>query len=417
MSMKFALEKKEWDYYKDQLSALPNRFALLEYIKLHSRLNIFVVNIDNFSNINSAYGYIVGDEILYEVAKRLERLKPKNAHLFRFDGDEFVFVVNDFFNFRELKEFSESIISFFNQSEIELDHDNIIVKISVTIGVAMGNGIITLNHAAAAIHEARLYKKSSYKIFEARSEYAKKQQENIYWINKIRTAIEEERVLGFFQPIRNNETKKIEKFECLARIDDDGGLVSPIRFMEACKMTGTLSLITRRIVSNAFEVFSGTDYEFSINITSNDINLGYLEEFLLLNVKKYNIDPSRVVLELLEDIVTLTESNMLEQINSLRKKGFKVALDDFGVENSNMSRLLELHPDYLKIDGMFIKDILENEKSELIVETIVHLCKKSGIKIIAEYIHNQAVLERVEALGIEYAQGYFIGEPRQYIEN
>jgi diguanylate cyclase (GGDEF)-like protein len=415
--MKFALEKKEWDYYKDQLSALPNRFALLEYIKLHSRLNIFVVNIDNFSNINSAYGYIVGDEILYEVAKRLERLKPKNAHLFRFDGDEFVFVVNDFFNFRELKEFSESIISFFNQSEIELDHDNIIVKISVTIGVAMGNGIITLNHAAAAIHEARLYKKSSYKIFEARSEYAKKQQENIYWINKIRTAIEEERVLGFFQPIRNNETKKIEKFECLARIDDDGGLVSPIRFMEACKMTGTLSLITRRIVSNAFEVFSGTDYEFSINITSNDINLGYLEEFLLLNVKKYNIDPSRVVLELLEDIVTLTESNMLEQINSLRKKGFKVALDDFGVENSNMSRLLELHPDYLKIDGMFIKDILENEKSELIVETIVHLCKKSGIKIIAEYIHNQAVLERVEALGIEYAQGYFIGEPRQYIEN
>ena len=414
--MKFELEKIEWDFYKDQLTSLDNRFALLEYIKLNSRLNVFVINIDNFNNINNAYGYVVGDEILVIIAKHLQLLKPKNAKLFRFDGDEFVFIVNDFFNFRELKEFSESILSFFNQTEIELDHDDIIVKISVTIGVAMGNGIITLNHAAAAVHEARLYKKSSYKIFETKSEYAKKQQENIYWINKIRGAIEDEKLLGFFQPIRNNKTKKIEKFECLARIDDDGGLVSPIRFMEACKMTGTLSLITRRIVTNAFKVFSGTDYEFSINITSNDINLGYLEEFLLLNVKKYNVDPSRVVLELLEDIVTLTESNMLDQINSLRKRGFKVALDDFGVENSNFSRLLELNPDYLKIDGLFIKDILENKKSELIVETIVHLCKRQGIKIIAEYIHNEVVLQKVEAMGIDYSQGYFIGEPREIIE-
>jgi len=97
--MEFTLEKKEWDYYTDQLTNLPNRFALLEYIKLHSRLNVFVVNIDNFNNINSAYGYVVGDEILTEIAKSLQLLKPKNAKLFRFDGDEFVYIVNDFFNF------------------------------------------------------------------------------------------------------------------------------------------------------------------------------------------------------------------------------------------------------------------------------------------------------------------------------
>ncbi|QOP46039.1 EAL domain-containing protein [Sulfurimonas paralvinellae] len=415
--MSFQLEKRDWDFYKDQLTGLDNHFALLEYIKLNSRLNIFVVNIDNFNNINSTYGYVVGDEILTEIAKYLTLLKPQNAQLFRFDGDEFVFIVNDFFNFRELKDFSESVISFFNQTEIELDHDNIIIKISVTIGVAMGNGIITLNHAAAAVHEARLYKKSSYKIFETKSGYAKKQQENIYWVNKIRSAIEDEKLLGFFQPIRNNKTKKIEKYECLARINDGNNLASPIRFMEACRITGTLSLVTRRIVANAFKVFHSTDYEFSINITSNDINLGYLEEFLMLHVQKYNIDPSRVVLELLEDIVTLTESNMLEQIRSLRKRGFKIALDDFGMENSNFSRLLELHPDYLKIDGIFIKDILENEKSLLIVETIVEFCKKSGIKVIAEYVHNEATLQKIEELGIDYSQGYFIGEPKEILSN
>ena len=413
--MKFDLEALSWDYYKYQLTGLDNHFALLEYIKLSTRLNIFVLNIDNFSNINNSYGYVIGDEILLEISQRLNLLTPKNAKLFRFEGDEFVFVINDFFNFRELKEFCESVISFFNQTEIELKHDDIVIKVSVTIGVAMGNGIITLNHAHIAVDEARQFSKSTYKIFESQSEYSKKQQENIYWVNKIRHAIEEENVISYFQPIRNNKTKEIEKFECLARIKDDEDLVSPIRFLEACRMTGTLSLITRRIITDAFQMFSTTEYEFSINITSDDINLGYLEGYLLQNAQKYDIDPSRVVLELLEDIVTLTESDMLEQIKSLRKRGFKIALDDFGMKNSNFSRLLELNPDYLKIDGVFIKDILTNEESLLIVETIVSLCKRRGIEVIAEYIHNEAVLKKIEELGIEYAQGYYIGEPRQSI--
>jgi diguanylate cyclase (GGDEF)-like protein len=415
--MKYELPTKEWEYYKDQLTGLPNRFALLDYIKLHSRLNVFVVNVDNFSNLNNAYGYIVGDEIMQEIANKLKQLKPQNAALFRFDGDEFVYITTDFFNFRELKEFAQSIISFFNFADIELNHDDIVVKVSVTIGISMGNGIITLNHAASAVKDARLYAKGSYKIFEGKSGFSQKQQENIYWINKIRHAIEDEKVVAFFQPIRNNKTKKIEKFECLARIEDDNAMVSPIRFMEACRITGTLPLVTRRITANAFRIFSKTSYEFSINITSNDINLGYLEEFLMMHAQKYNIDPSRVVLELLEDIVTLTEANMLDQINSLRKRGFKIALDDFGVENSNFSRLLELDPDYLKIDGLFIKNILQDKESELIVETIVTFCKKRGIKVIAEYISNREILEKIESLGIEYAQGYYIGEPKENIDN
>jgi len=412
--MKYDLPKKEWDYYLDPLTGLANRFALLDFIRTHSRINVFVVNMDNFSNINNAYGYVIGDAIMQEIAKRLEKLCPKNAYLFRFDGDEFVFVIDEFLNFRELKEFALSIISFFNFTDIELEHD-IVVKISVSIGVAMGNGIITLNHATVAVKDARAYAKGSYKIFESRSGFSQKQQENIYWINKIRHAIEDEKVVAFFQPIRNNQTQKIEKYECLSRIVDDNVMVTPARFMEACRITGTLPLVTRRIAASAFAMFSKTEYEFSINITSNDINLGYLEEFLTMQANKHKVSPRRVVLELLEDIVTLTEANMLEQINALRKKGFKVAIDDFGVENSNFSRLLELDPDYLKIDGMFIKNILEDKESQLIVETIVEFCKKRGIKVIAEYIANKEILEKIESLGIEYAQGYYIGEPRRTI--
>ncbi|MCD4667499.1 MAG: EAL domain-containing protein, partial [Sulfurimonas sp.] len=330
--MDAVVEKKVCDYYKDQLTGLDNRFSLLEYLKSNSRVSIFVINLDNFSSINNAYGYQIGDEIIVEVSKLLNEIKLTNTKLFRFDGDEFVFVVKDFFNFRELQEFAESIISFFNNIEIDLGHHNVVVKISLTIGIAMGSGVITLNHAKEAINELRLHSRNSFKIFSSKSEYARKQQENVYWINKIKEAIVDEKLISFFQPMINNHTKKIEKYECLARIKDDNLIVSPARFMEAAKITGTLSLVTRTIIINSFKMFSKNKYEFSINITASDIHLGYLEKFLILNVEKYKINPSRVVLELLEDIVTLTESNMLEQINSLRKLGFKVAIDDFGQE-------------------------------------------------------------------------------------
>jgi len=401
-------------YYKDQLTGLANRFTLLEYLKTNARVNIFLVNLDNFANINNAYGFSIGDEILVEVAKYFQKLKPRNAKLFRFDGNEFVFVTKDFYNFRELKEFSELLLSFFQTSEIDIIHNKmeIVVKISLSIGVAIGSGVTTLNHAKSAIAELRQYSRDSYKIFNSKSEYALKQQENVYWVNKIRHAINDEKLMAFFQPILNNKTNKIEKYECLARIEDDDNMVSPERFMEASRITGTLCLVTKAIISSAFSMFKNSNCEFSINITGNDIHLGYLEDFLLLNAKKYNINPSRVILEILEDIITLTESDMLEQIKSLRKKRFKIAIDDFGQENSNFSRLFELDPDYLKIDGAFIKNIVDDKKSQIIVESIVNICKKSGIKTIAEYVRNEKVQNKIKKMGIDYSQGYYIGEPK-----
>ncbi len=417
--MKEQIPQREWDYYTDQLTGLANRYALLEYLELHSssRLTIFVVNIDNFSGLNRMYGYVISDAILKEVAHYLESLKLPHMKFFRFDGDEFVYVTQEFMNFREIEEFSKAVISFFNQVEIEVQKakEHISLKVSVSIGVAMGGGIITLNHAQTAINEARLNSKGSYKLFTAKSDYSKKQQENVYWINKIKSAIEEENLIAYYQPIKNIKTDKIEKFECLARINDDFAVVSPIRFMEAARLTGTYSLITRSIIKNAFAEFSGSEYEFSINITASDMKLGYLEEFLMLHVKKYDVKPSQVVLELLEDIVTLTEGNMIEQIERLRKLGFQVAVDDFGMENSNFSRLLEFHPDYLKIDGAFIKNITQNKKSQIIVDAIVGICKKSDIKVIAEYVANEEIYDYIKELGIEYAQGFYIGQPVEHI--
>lgn len=410
---------KEWNYYKDQLSGYNNRFALIEYLERYarSRMTIFVINIDNFSAYNRLYGYLVGDEILRYVANDLDRLRFRHMNFFRFDGDEFVYITREFMNFRDIKEFAMGVISFFNHSLIEIDKlEDTSIRISVSIGIAMGSGIITLGHAQSAVKESRCNAKGTYKIFAAKNGYNKEQQENVYWIGKMKKAIEAENLIAYFQPIYNIKTGKVEKFECLARIKENETIVSPVRFMEAVRLSGIYSLVTRTIIQKAFMVFRHNNYEFSINITASDIQLGYLEEFLMYYVNKYGISPSRVVLEILEDIVTLSEGDMIKQLERFRNLGFKIAIDDFGMENSNFSRLLELHPDYLKIDGVFIKDILTSKKSQIIVNAILDVCKKSSIEVIAEFVANKKIYDYIEKLGVDYAQGYYIGKPLENID-
>jgi diguanylate cyclase (GGDEF)-like protein len=377
--------------------------------------NIFLIDVDNFSNINNAYGFEIGDAALVEIARLITIVKPSTSRLFRLNSDEFVVVCMDVMSSKKLSDAASSMISFFDQTEIEVC-DDMNIKVSISIGISIGSGTEILNHARTAIKELREHKRSSYKVYDPNSSFIKKQQENIYWVHKIKEAFEEERLVTYYQPIVNNKTKKIEKYECLIRICDDGMLTPPIRFMEASRLTGTLSLVTKSVIEQSFKRFSDTEYEFSINITSTDLYLDYLEDYLLKSAKKHNIHPSRVALEMLEDINTLNTPEILAQLNSLRYHGFKISIDDFGSQSSNFSRLLEFSPDYLKIDGSFIKNILTDKKSLIIVEAVVLLCKKSNIKVIAEFVHSAEVQAKVEELGVDYSQGYHFGEPMEELQ-
>ena len=402
---------EEFYYYIDPLTGLENRFSFFEYLKSNELVSLYIINLDNFSSINSAYGYTIGDELLKEVSELLKTLKPGNAVLFRCNGDEFAFVINGAIDKNELNQFCESTISFFNHVELYLKSIDLELKVSISIGASVSNGISSINQAELALSEAKKFNKNSYLIYDSNAEYVVKKLELDMWVNKIKEALEEERLNTFFQPIINNKTNKIEKFECLARIEEDDKIISPYLFMQATKESGLLVLLTKTIVKQSFKKFSNHTFEFSINITGNDLQLEYLENFLIMNSRKYNIDPSRVVLEILEDIVKLDDNNVLTQICNLRKLGFQIAIDDFGAENSNFSRLLELSPDYLKIDGSFIKNICTNKKSQIIVEAIVNVCKQSGIKVIAEYVHSKEVQDKILEIGIDYSQGYYFSEP------
>lgn len=383
---------------------------LITKLKNSEELNYILLNIDNFSNINHAYGYEMGSIALCQVIKYLNVCKPLNSEIYRYSTDKFVLIENRKLDHETLSKIAESMLSFFSQTEIILSEE-VEFRVSLSIGISVDKGLINITQAELAVRESRKSQRNSFIIFDKNSEFVKGQDKDIYWILKIKEAVEHENIIAYFQPIVNNSTGKIEKFECLARVRDADEIISPYMFMNAAKVTGNLSFLTRSLISQSFKKFSKTDYDFSLNITDADLSLEYLEFVLIKNAKKYNIDPSRVVLEMLEDITSLDSGTTLIQLKSLREKGFKIAIDDFGAENSNMSRLLEIHPDYLKIDGAFIKNIATDVKSQIIVEAIVLMCKKSGIKVIAEYVHNKEVQKIVKSLGIDYSQGYYFGKP------
>ncbi|MFT7860556.1 MAG: bifunctional diguanylate cyclase/phosphodiesterase [Sulfurimonas sp.] len=414
--MDIKLEKKECDCYTDTLTGLHNKMALLKYLQSGHDYTLFILDIDNFSNINNTYGYTIGDYLLVNIAEHLKNFHLFEGKLFRFDGDKFVYLTDKPLKLIEMEELAQSITCFFNHIELYAD-DDIVIKISLSIGVYAGKSTDLLNYASLALNDARRYKKNSFKVFDLNSSYIQSQLQSADWITNIRQYIEDEKFVLFYQPIYDNRNGEIAKYECLIRVAYGSTFITPDNFMYACKATGSLELITKFVIKTAFQEFQHNKHTFSINITSDDINLGYLEKLLMKKCQKYNIKPTRVILEILEDIATLTEPHMMSQINSLRAKGFKIALDDFGVENSNFARLLDFQPEYIKIDGMFIKNLATSKKSQIIVRTIVDFCKLSGIEVVAEYVHDQAVSDKVKEYGIEYSQGYHIGKPMQTLLN
>ena len=186
--------------------------------------------------------------------------------------------------------------------------------------------------------------------------------------------------------------------------------------MQSASRLGILTSVTKTIIKKSFKYFQDKDSSFSINLTERDLLEGYLNEFLKDKLLSYSIEPSRVIFEIVESVVVDQNFKVIsEQIKELKELGFKIAIDDFGIENSNFNRLLEMNADIIKVDGSFVSELKENDKMALIVKTIVDLAKSLNIDTVAEFVKDEYTYETVKELGIDYAQGYFIGKPKPTI--
>jgi EAL domain-containing protein (putative c-di-GMP-specific phosphodiesterase class I) len=309
--------------------------------------------------------------------------------------------------------FAEDIRHKFNQQIYLVDEEEFNLSVSMGILECWASDIILPYHKVKlALLDGRSNHKNSIMLYRKDMSLLEKQQELLKWAKKIKDAISKNQLKAFYQPMYDFKEQRITKYETLVRIVDDTEIISPNYFLPSAKITGLLPKLTNIVITQAFEYFKNhKDLSFSVNITDEDLKDGELFGLLLYLCAKHEIKPSTITLEILENINDYDVSDANHKLEELRDAGFVIALDDFGSESSNFTRLQQLNVDIIKIDALFVKDLDTNLNSRHIVETMIYLAKKTHKKTIAEFVHSKEIFEIVKELGVDYAQGYFVGQP------
>jgi EAL domain-containing protein (putative c-di-GMP-specific phosphodiesterase class I) len=239
---------------------------------------------------------------------------------------------------------------------------------------------------------------------------------NMEWIKRIKEAIEEDRIVCYYQPIFNNATQQINKYESLVRIiDRDGQPISPFFFLEIAKKAKLYEQISKIIIDKTLETFKKVpDMEFSLNLTVDDILSEKITNYIYQRLESYP-NPSRVVFEITESQEVSDYKIINKFIKYVKQYNVKIAIDDFGSGYANFEHILNIDADYIKIDGSLIKNIDTDKNAYIITEAIINFSKKLGRKTIAEFIHNKAIFNIVKELGADYSQGFYLGVPAKYI--
>ena len=239
---------------------------------------------------------------------------------------------------------------------------------------------------------------------------------NIETIHIIKTAIDNHKIISYFQPIVNNQTQKIEKYESLVRlITEEGQLLTPFYFLETAKKGRYYSKITKIVLDNSFAALHKIpDVAISINLSVHDIERDEITDYIQQLLVEYKTEAHRVIFELLESEDIKDFFLIKRFIQNVKAQGVKIAIDDFGTGYSNFERLLSYEPDILKIDGSLIKNIHNNTLNQHIVETIILFAKKQNLTTVAEFVESETIYEIVQAMGIDYSQGYYFGRPEMF---
>jgi len=402
--------------YFDKLTSLPNRISLIKKLKNEIGKTIILLNIDDFTTINDFYGYSIGDKVLRKLANILQNyISVFGGELFKLPSDEFAIIKDFGHNYTALEGGLKDILKCIESEEFIVDDHAI--NITITIAAAFinkeGSG---LTNADMALKNAKK-NSNSYIIYGEDLELSKEYEKNLKIANQVKSAIANDRIIPYFQPIFNHITGKVDKYEALVRlIDEDGKILSPFHFLEISKKIKLYPKITEIMIEKSFAEFAQSGYDFSINLDFSDILNEKTRTFLFTKMQEYGI-ASQLTIEILETQEYESDQKVKAFIEDVYVHGAIIAIDDFGSGYANFEYLSIIKSDIIKIDGSLIKNIDTNKNTRLIVETIINFVRKLNKKTVAEFVHNKVVYDIVNDLGVDYIQGYYMGEPKAELLN
>ena len=409
----------------DALTGLANRElfrersvkALDDAQRTGTALAIMMIDLDHFKEINDTLGHQVGDELICEVAHRLEDARPEGATVARLGGDEFAVLLPDIPDLSVAEDVATYLLSVLGKS-FSVGGVRLVVQASLGIALAPDHG--------DDVHT--LMRRSDIALYEAKRERARfcaytqegedtHTPQRLTTLTDLRSAVEDDQLFLVYQPKINIHTGEVRGVEALVRWNHPTrGIQYPDTFIPLAENTGLIAPITFFVVEQALRQVrnwqeAGIELSVAVNLSVRHLTDMSLPDRIAVALERWGVAPSRLIIEVTESSIMTDPKRAAVVLQQLRRIGVDVAIDDYGTGHASLNYLKQFDIDELKIDRSFIMNLDVDSSDAIIVASTVELGHNLGLRIVAEGVEDGDTLEWLSGLGCDMAQGYHIGRP------
>ena len=415
--------------YHDSLTGLVNRREFESRLRsaLQSRGEaghahaLIYIDLDRFKLVNDSCGHMAGDELLRRLSRKLLRCMRENDTLARLGGDEFG-VLLEHCPLDRARTIAQNLLDTVDEYVFVWGDRHF--KVGASIGLVTSEGIddeqTLLSLADMACYTAKDLGRHRIHVAAPGDREISQRRGEIEWVQRLRQAMDHQRLELFAQRIQPLGEAAPHQELLLRMRDEQGQLITPDRFIPAAERYNLMQDIDRWVIGTAFRLLSErpdeAEQSYFINLSATSLTSETLLEDIEEQMRLHDMAPRRIGFEITETAAIANFDAAIETMTRLRGKGFRIAIDDFGTGMSSFSYLRSLPADYIKIDGSFVRDMLNDEIGLAIVESVNRIAHIAGLRTIAEFVETPALLQRLGEMGVDYAQGWAIGHPQPLVE-
>jgi diguanylate cyclase (GGDEF)-like protein/PAS domain S-box-containing protein len=381
------------------------------------------LDLDQFKVINDTCGHVAGDELLRQLGTTLRSHIRMRDTVARLGGDEFG-ILMEHCVIEKAEQVAKNLLRAISEIQFAWEDKNFRIGVSiglVPVSISSGNMTNILKKADSACYVAKDEGRNRIHVYREDEKEISKRQGELVWVSRIQDALDNNQFELYFQLITSLQGKRSKQrhYEVLLRMQtDDGELILPEIFLPAAERYNLSTKIDRWVLSSLFRSIAGMsetdrkELEFSINLSGLSLSDTEFLDFVVEQIDETGMIAKNICFEITETIAISNLSSATKMIDVLTEKGCSFALDDFGSGLSSFAYLKKLNVAYLKIDGVFVRDIVEDKIDLAIVKSMHEIGKALGKKTIAEFAENDKIIKMLTRIGVDYAQGYGISKPQ-----
>jgi diguanylate cyclase (GGDEF)-like protein/PAS domain S-box-containing protein len=415
---------------RDYLTGLMNRHRFEEELQVQLAQArrygtpgaLLLLDLDHFRDINDTCGHSVGDEVLLSVSRLLRERLPETDAIARLGSDEFT-ILAPRTGIDDAQRIAEQILTWLRSSSFVIGDHRLTLSASIGITRVAPDGIATaeelLSRADVALYEAKGRGRNCVFVYSPDTDWRAHIESGLAWRKLISEALDRSMLILFAQPILDLHSDRISQYEMLVRIPDEAGrIIDAGVFIQSAERFGFVPAIDRWTVCRTIELLGeyaalGHQFALQVNLSGASLTDGELLPMIRNELIAKSVDPRNLVVEVTESAAIADVYRAQQFVSGLKQLGCRFALDDFGVGFSSFYQLKHLDVDYLKIDGSFIRSLPGDVVDQHLVKAIVDVARALGQETIAEYVADDETIRLLRELGVDYAQGYHIGQPRE----